>query len=142
MFSEDEKKLIIGLLVSFLLCAVFVQLASPQEYMITEFQLQTLETEFQSLKNNNSKLKELNATLQTQSTNRQNTIEQLTISCSRLESNLSELMQEAEKIKTEKYETQIKLEKQKKTSLFFFCASVIEFIILILCVIRLLRKRE
>ena len=89
--------------------------AEAQEYMITEAQLQRLETESAILKEENLKLKKSNQNLKEQvtkldqvSTDRQNTIMLLTESCSKLETKLSDENQEKIKLLQENNDLRIK----------------------------------
>ena len=110
-----DRKCIIAI-VSFF-CAFFglSHLAEAQEYMITESQLQRLETESALLKEENLKLKKSNQNLKEQvtkldqvSTDRQNTIMLLTESCRKLETKLSDENQEKIKLLQENNDLRIK----------------------------------
>lgn len=148
MFSENEKKIIIGLLVSFLLCAVFCQLASPQSYMVTESQLQELEANYQNLRTNNlllqSQVQKLNTkseTLNEQLKKERDISMSLGKSCAELDVRLSKMKADHAETLQQLNDEKLKCEKQKRKALIFIVASAAEFIILILCVIFLLRRR-
>lgn len=150
MVLKNHKKIVL-VLFAFVFChCYFLQVANPQTYLITEEQLQPLEMEFQNLKTTNLNLNEQNLKLQNQakklngqvakltelSTNRQNTIQQLTESCSKLEIRLAnEREKNAESLK-ELSELKIKNQKQKTTII------TLSFVILLLLIIIFFCKRK
>lgn len=110
-----DRKCIIAIVSFFCALFCFSHLAEAQEYMITEAQLQRLETESAILKEENLKLKKSNQNLKEQvtkldqvSTDRQNTIMLLTESCSKLETKLSDENQEKIQLLQENNELKIK----------------------------------
>ena len=110
-----DRKCIIAIVSFFFVFFCFSHLAEAQEYMITEAQLQRLETESAILKEENLKLKKSNQNLKEQvtkldqvSTDRQNTIMLLTESCSKLETKLSDENQEKIKLLQENNDLRIK----------------------------------
>ena len=110
-----DRKCIIAIVSFFCAFFCFSHLAEAQEYMITEAQLQRLETESAILKEENLKLKKSNQNLKEQvtkldqvSTDRQNTIMLLTESCSKLETKLSDENQEKIKLLQENNDLRIK----------------------------------
>lgn len=141
MFSENEKKIIIGLLVSFLLCAVFCQLASPQSYMVTESQLQILETEFTNLKNENSQNLKSAETWKKVSEDRQQALKELDQYCSQLDSKLLEAEKIQVQTEREKNEALIKLEKVKREKLISIVINGVELLIIGILVYLLIRRR-
>ena len=110
-----DRKCIIAIVSFFCAFFWFSHPAEAQEYMITEAQLQRLETESAILKEENLKLKKSNQNLKEQvtkldqvSTDRQNTIMLLTESCSKLETKLSDENQEKIKLLQENNDLRIK----------------------------------
>ena len=110
-----DRKCIIAIVSFFCAFFWFSHPAEAQEYMITEAQLQRLETESAILKEENLKLKKSNQNLKEQvtkldqvSTDRQNTIMLLTESCSKLETKLSDENQKKIKLLQENNDLRIK----------------------------------
>lgn len=139
----NEKKFF-ALYFLFVLSVCCCLVASPQSYLITEQQLQKLEMESRSWNEKNLKLQESNQKLteqvkklneqteklETLSLDRQKTIEQLTKSCSKLESNLYNEREQHNKDIQEL--NKIKLREQKQKTTIVVLISIISVLILLI----------
>lgn len=147
MFTEKQKRLILIFFFSVLFSAVFVNLANPQNYMITEQELQSIEKisqtyemekqhwleQAQSL---NTKVETLNSQLKNQEV-LQKKSEQLFNECEK--EKLQIQMENSElKIQVEKKNTE--LQKKIKDLTIVICLAVIEGILIIAGVILTIKK--
>lgn len=129
MFTDREKRILLGLLFSVLFAAFFLQLASPQTYSVTEQQLQRLETIYQNYSQDNQKLQSQVQSLKNKSEDltqqlkaERETSRSLNESCTRLENSLQKEHEQynetVEKLNKEK------IRSEKKTKWIFILSSI------------------
>lgn len=129
MFSDEEKRFLLALLISVLFVAFCCQVAYPQEYTVTEQQLQRLETIYQNYKADNQSLQLQVQSLKQKSTDLTQQLkaereisQSLNASCTRLENSLKAEHQEHNK--TVEQLNKEKLKSEKKTKWIFILAGI------------------
>jgi septal ring factor EnvC (AmiA/AmiB activator) len=146
MFSDEEKRFLLALLISVLFAAFCCQVAYPQEYTVTEQQLQRLETVYQNYKADNQSLHQQvqsltqkSEDLKTQLKAERETSQNLNVYCQRLEISLEQ--EHKDHNKTVEQLQKEKLRSEKKTKWIFILAGISALELFLIIGYILLRKK-